>query len=142
MKATAQNTADNYLLHMYKNYYKEISEKYNLFEERTGLKLDRAFGRITISATDILTDIGDDNLKYEYFGYGGLGIMGIAIDFPKAKNLNDLYFKSEEIKNAIKNLVQVIDQINEDQRNSIKIIHEQHGMPKQQHCIIALNARA
>lgn len=129
------NTADNYILHIYRKHDLDLYDAYKELAERTNIKIGNAFGNYQISTKDIFSETGIEDLKYKNVGYGKVAFMGVAIYF-KNKNLGNLYYKSKTIKNAVEDFIKVVDILCEEKTNSVKYIEKQHGKPKVQHSII------
>lgn len=132
--ATKNNTADRYIIEVYKKCREEEDRIYNLFEERTGLKMKKSYGNRLINASDLFSETGNEDLKFNYVGYGKVSIMGLAIDFP---DKSELYFKNDNLKSNFNSMIKAIDQIHYDRCETIKYIESQHGKPKTQHAILA-----
>ena len=113
--------------------YKKVNEEKNKAVKNLTLKFNPAFGWFTFDINDVFKENGEDTLKYNYVGYGGVNFLG---------NINGkiptqgLYYKNIDIKTQIENFIIILSQIAEDERDAIRTIHEQHGMPEPQHCIL------
>ena len=133
MKATATNNADNYILHVYR---KENAEKKEIY---TNIKFPFivTFGDVTVNIDDIFTDTGTEELRNEkYFIY--ITILG---NINGKRPQQNLYFKSKEIKNNFLETERRLKNLSIDIRETIKIIEEQHGKPKQEHGVLSYIAK-
>ena len=130
MKATKTNTSDNYILHVYKKRNQEKVEIYS----KIIFPFKETFGDVTVNIDDIFTDTGHDELlNKKYFIF--IKILG---------NINNkgaqqgLYFKSKEIRDNFLATESKLNSLSVDIRETIEIIEQQHGKPKQQHALLSL----
>jgi hypothetical protein len=118
-------------------YKKEIASKNEVLQKKT-INIKRAFGNFYIDVQTYFSISGEENLKYKYVGYGGVCFLG---------NINGkvvtqgLYYKTQEIKTEIENLIISMDLINTEVRETIDYVHEQHGQPNVQHAVLYYNAQ-
>lgn len=118
----------NYSAEQIKHVYTQvINEKNNVLSKLTIVKVGKAFGNYQIDVDDAFNYDGDDDLKYEKVGYGGVQFMG---------NINGkvptqgLFYKTPEYKKQIENFIIVNDLIEQDKTENVAYIIEQHGNPK------------
>ena len=118
-------------------YRKEISSKNEVLKKKT-INIKKAFGNFYIDVTTYFSISGEENLKYKYVGYGGVCFLGNI----EGKTVTQgLYYKTQEIKTEIENLIISMDLINSEVRETINYIHEQHGQPNIQHAVLYYNAQ-
>ena len=132
MKATAKNNADNYILHVYRKRNAEKKEIYANIK----FQFKETFGDVTVNIDDIFTAEGTEDLRNEkYFIF--IKILG---------NINDkqaqqgLYFKSKEIRDNFLETERRLKNLSIDIRETIKVIEEQHGKPKNDYGLLSYMA--
>ena len=118
-------------------YKKVISSKNEVLKKKT-ISIKRAFGNFYIDVETYFSISGEKDLKYKYVGYGGVSFLGNI----EGKTVTQgLYYKTQEIKTEIENLIISMDLINNEVRETIDYIHEQHGQPNIQHSVLYYNAQ-
>ena len=124
--------ADEYITHLYSHRNKEVAETLN----KLTVPYTRAFGNTHINVDDVFQEYGDESLKYNYVGYGGLYFMGNI----NGKTAGRLYYKNAEIKKEIEGVIRVLQMIADETSETLATIHKQHGQPKTQHSILSMRA--
>ena len=95
-------------------YRKEIASKNEVLKSKT-INIKQAFGNFNIDVQTYFSLSGEENLKYKYVGYGGVCFLGNI----EGKTVTQgLYYKTQEIKTEIENLIVAMDLINSEVRET------------------------
>ncbi len=116
-------------------YKKEIDSKSEVLKNKT-IIIKRAFGNFCIDVETYFSISGEEALKYENVGYGGVVFLG---NIEGTVVTQGLYYKTQEIKTEIENLIRSMDLIDFEVREAINYVHEQHGRPSIQHAVLHFN---
>lgn len=122
------------MFHIYKYVY---TEETKIVSEFKSCPIKKAFGNFYINITDALCETGSDDLRYKYVGYGGVCFLGNI----NGKTSNELFYKNQEIKQAVEKLINNLDTLRTEQHEAIRLVREQHGEPRPQYALIADMAR-
>jgi hypothetical protein len=128
------NYAAQQILHVYRHVKKLKDDAVKLV---SATELGSAYGNYHMQVSDVFELSGPENLKYKNVGYGSVVFLG---NIHGKVPTQGLYYKSQELKNEIETLIRTLSDISEGQRETLEVIHRQHGQPKPQHCILHLMA--
>jgi hypothetical protein len=128
---TKFNRSAEYIAHVYRQQSQKITKIQQNFTQRTGLKFTYAFGNVYLKIDEVFQE-EDNGLKNVSNGYGKLSFLGNI----NGKTEYLLFFKNELYQKEVNNLRSLIDMINEETRENIKYIEENHGKPNVQHCLL------
>lgn len=129
MKTTRENTADKYILHVYKkrNAERAIILKEIIFPYR------EAFGKVTVNINDIFTEYGREELKNEKYFH----LFTILGNINGRLAHQGLFFKSKEIQQSFLHTHSRLNTLSADISEAIQEIKDKHGKPKKEASVLS-----
>lgn len=131
MAVIKNNTSDKYILDLYKVKNQKEAE----YLKKLSLPYELAYGNIFFKIEDVFCETG--GFEYEPKYYGGVRFLGNI----NGKTENQLQFKTEQIKREIEGLQFSLEVLEEEVRDTIKLIREQHGKTKNDLSILSYLAK-
>lgn len=121
-------TTEQYIEYVFTIKKREQEKAIQLFQERTGIEVDKKFGNFYIPIQDIYTDepTRTPSLYFKYLGYGSIRFLGNI----NGKTKEGLRYINADIQKATENLIQTMHYINKDTREALELIEQQHGRTK------------
>ena len=114
-------------------YKKVKEEKAKMLSGIKFLKPKEAYGNIHMNVTDLFDEHGEDALKFQVVGYGGVVFLG---NINGKVPTNGLFYRNANIKDEAERLIRFMHLLEQDKSGAVRYIADQHGSPKPQHAIL------
>lgn len=130
------NRADQEILHLYKDVNNKEAEELGKLIRKSQLNVGTSYGNFQIDVKECFSDTGEESLRFREVGYGRISFMGISVYY-KDKKYTDLFYRNEDIKNAVEAFIKGTDTIDSSKERMLKKIRKDYGKPKMQVSLLA-----